>query len=113
MTVEYVMFIATDPEAEPYVAEEDDIAQWVARGVERGQLVKGDRLRGIEDATTVRMRDGELLVTDGPFTESREWIAGYDIIDVADLDEAIALAGSHPMARFGRIEIRPVWPLDL
>ena len=53
----------------------------------------------------------EVLVTDGPFTESKEWIAGYDVIEAADLDEAIEIASKHPMARFGRIELRPVWPL--
>lgn len=73
--------------------------------------VRGDRLRPIEDATLVRVRDGEVLVTDGPFTESKEWIAGYDLIEAADLDEAIEIASKHPMARFGRIELRPVWPL--
>jgi hypothetical protein len=51
-------------------------------------------------------------VTDGPFTESKEWIAGYDIIEAADLDEAIEIASRHPMARFGRIELRPHWPFE-
>ena len=68
-------------------------------------------VKAIEDATLVRVRDGEVLVTDGPFTESKEWIAGYDLIEAADLDEAIEIASKHPMARFGRIELRPVWPL--
>jgi len=73
----------------------------------------GDRLRPPEDATTVRWRRGEVLVTDGPFAETREQIAGYDVIDCADLDEAIEIASKHSMARFGRIEIRPFWPLEL
>ena len=72
----------------------------------------GDRLRPVEDATTVRVRSGELLVTDGPFAESREWIAGFDILDCEDLDEAIEIASRHPMARMGRLELRPFWPLD-
>jgi len=55
---------------------------------------------------------GEVLVTDGPFTESKEWIAGYDMLEAADLDEAIEIASKHPMARFGRIELRPVWPFE-
>ena len=57
----------------------------------------------------MRIRSGETLITDGPFTESREVIAGYDILECADLDEAIEVASKHPMARFGRIEIRPFW----
>jgi hypothetical protein len=59
----------------------------------------------------VRVRGGERLITDGPFAETREWIAGFDVIEAADLDEAIDIAAGHPMARFGRIEVRPVWPL--
>ncbi|HEV7565537.1 MAG: hypothetical protein QOD05_1664 [Microbacteriaceae bacterium] len=111
--MEYMMFVATDPEAEPYDPQQDNIEEWVRDVEARGVHVRGDRLRPIEDATTVRLRGGELLVTDGPFTESKEWIAGYDIIDCADLDEAIEVASKHPMARFGRIELRPAWPLEL
>lgn len=111
--MQYVMFVATDPEAEPFVAAEDNIGQWAAEVDARGVHVFGQRLRPVEDATTVRVRSGELLVTDGPFTESKEWIAGFDIIDCRDLDEAIEIAGKHPMARFGRIELRPIWPFDV
>jgi len=109
----YMMFVATDPEAEPFVAEEDDIGDWVADVDARGVRVFGERLRPVQDATLVRVRGGELLVTDGPFTESKEWIAGFDVLDCHDLDEAIEIAGRHPMARFGRIELRPLWPLDV
>jgi len=51
-------------------------------------------------------------VSDGPFAESREFIAGYDILECENLDEAIEIASKHPMARFGRLELRPVWPFD-
>ncbi|WP_327063149.1 YciI family protein [Leifsonia sp. Leaf264] len=109
----YMLFVATDPEAEPYDAEHDTIQQWVGEVYGSGIGVLGDRLREPQDARTVRVRDGELLVTDGPFTESKEWIAGFDIIECADLDEAVAIAGRHPMARFGRIEVREFWTLGL
>ena len=105
----YMMFVATDPEAEPYDPEADDADSWVAKHDAAGTRVVGDRLRPLEDATTVRRRDGKVLVTDGPFTESREWIAGFDILECADLDEASAVAAEHPMARFGRLELRPFW----
>ena len=72
----------------------------------------GDRLRPTSDATTIRVRSGELLVTDGPFTESKEWIVGFDILECDDLDEAIEIASKHPVARSGRIEIRPFWDED-
>jgi hypothetical protein len=110
--MQYVMFVATDPEAEPFVAAEDTVGEWVEEVDARGVHVFGQRLRPVEDATTVRVRSGQLLVTDGPFTESKEWIAGLDILECRDLDEAIEIASRHPMARFGRIELRPVWPMD-
>lgn len=106
------MFVATDPEAEPYDPDQDNIQEWFADVTARGVHVRGDRLRPVEDATLVRVRNGEVVVTDGPFTESKEWIAGYDIIQAADLDEAIEIASKHPMARFGRIELRPSWPFE-
>ena len=110
--MQYVMFVATDPEAEPFVPADDNIGEWVAEVESRGIHVYGERLRPVDDATTVRVRSGELLVTDGPFTESKEWIAGLDILECRDLDDAIEIASRHPMARFGRIELRPVWPFN-
>jgi hypothetical protein len=105
----YLMFVADDPEAEPYDAARDDAEDWVRRHDARGTRITGDRLRPVDDATTVRVRGDRLLVTDGPFTESQEWIAGFDILECRDLDEAIAVAAEHPMARFGRLELRPFW----
>ena len=87
--MKYMLFICTDPEAPQYVAAEDNIKEWGAEMDERGISLHGDRLRPVEDATTVRVRSGEVLVSDGPFTEAKEWIAGYDIIACEDLDEAI------------------------
>ena len=110
--MQFMLFIATDPDAQPYVEAEDTIGDWVQEVEQRGMSLHGDRLRPVEDARTVRVRDGRLLVTDGPFAETKEWIAGYDVLECADLDEAIAIAAKHPMARFGRIEVRPVWPLS-
>ena len=111
--MEYMLFICTDPSAPEYIPAEDNIGEWVAEMTSRDIARHGDRLRPVEDATTVVVRDGEVVVSDGPFAETKEWIAGYDIIECADLDEAIEVASKHPMARFGRIEIRPVWPLGL
>lgn len=108
----YMLFIATEPTAPKYDPAEDNIKEWVADNDAKGRTVMGDRLRPVEDATTVRVREGEVLVTDGPFTESKEWIAGFDVLECADLDEAIEVASRHPMARFGRVEIRPFWPFE-
>ena len=110
--MKYFMFVVDDPTAEPYSREEDNIADWVDEMDRRGINVHGDRLRPASSARTVRIRGGETIVSDGPFTEAKEFIAGYNIIECADLDEAIEVASKHPMARFGRIEIRPFWPFE-
>jgi len=112
--MKYLMFVVNDPTG---VTEADreaapDIATWGADVTARGKWVTGDRLRPVEDATTVRVRSGELLLTDGPFTESKEAIVGFDVLECDDLDEAIEIAAKHPMAYGGSIEVRPFWPLD-
>jgi hypothetical protein len=84
------------------------IESWLEEMQVRGVLRHGDRLTYVSDATTVRIRDRDLLVSDGPFAETREQIAGYDVIDCADLDEAIEVASKHPTAWYGTIEVRPV-----
>jgi hypothetical protein len=112
LNMRYMLFVATDPDAEPYDPHADNVGDWVAKHDATGKRVIGERLRPVEDATTVRRRGGKLLVTDGPFAETREWIAGFDVLECADLDEAIAIAAEHPMARFGRLELRPFWPIE-
>ena len=74
----------------------------------RGQYVDASPLHPISTATSVRVRDGKPLVTDGPFAETREQLGGYYMIDAKDLDEAIGIAARIPPARVGTIEIRPV-----
>jgi len=77
----------------------------------RGVLVARERLRPTALATTVRVRDAGLVVADGPFAETKEQIAGFYIIDCADLDEAIEIASRNPGAKHGTIEVRPVWEI--
>ena len=113
--VKYMMFVVADPDAAAEAEAEGTesevtIDEWLAE-VE-GKRVTGDRLRPVDDATTVRVSKGEVLVSDGPFTESKDWIAGFDIIECADLDEAIAIAARHPQAYGGKLELRPFWPMD-
>ena len=78
---------------------------------DRGAMVDGNPLQRTAAATTVRVRDGEALVTDGPFAETKEQLGGYYLIDVDDVDEAIELAAKIPSARLGSIEVRPVMPI--
>jgi len=75
---------------------------------QRGQLVATEPLESVQTATTVRMRDGQLLTTDGPFAETKEQLGGFFLIEAKDLDEAIAIAAEWPSARIGSIEVRPV-----
>jgi len=106
----YILFVCVDPAAETYVPQEDNIEDWVAEMDQRNVRVLGSRLKELKDARTIRRRNGKVIVTDGPFAETKEWIAGFDLLECANLDEAIEVASQHPMARFGRLELRPLWP---
>jgi hypothetical protein len=75
---------------------------------ESGKLVGGDALQPISTATSIRVRDGETLTTDGPFAETKEVLGGYYLIDVETIDEALEWASKIPGAQYGTIEVRPV-----
>jgi hypothetical protein len=104
--VKYMLFITADPTA-PLPEKIGDIEEWLDSV--KGRRLDGDRLQAASTATSVRSRNGKQVVTDGPFAETKEQIAGYDVIDCADLDEAIDIAARHPVAAWGTIEIRPFW----
>jgi hypothetical protein len=110
--MKYMMFVCTDTEPDTDRTDEPDIEVWVAQNDARGRRLQGDVLAPPSQATTVRVRNGELLVSDGPFTETKEVIVGFDLLECADLDEAIEVARAHPMARSGRLELRPFAGLD-
>lgn len=75
---------------------------------ERGQFVTGSQLQPIGTATSVRVRDGKELITDGPFAETHEQLGGYFLVEAKDLDEATSIAARIPSARTGTIEVRPL-----
>jgi hypothetical protein len=77
--------------------------------VQSGNFKAGDRLQPISTATTVRIREGKTLTTDGPFAETREQLGGYYLVEAKDLDAALAIAARIPSARMGSIEVRPIW----
>jgi len=108
MTMRYMLLICTDPAA-PEVDDAPDIDEWVEEMDRRRIRQLGEALAPSSDATTVRVRDGKVVLTDGPFAETKEQICGFDIIECADLDEAIEVARRHPMAYGGLIEVRPFW----
>jgi hypothetical protein len=85
-----------------------DSAQLARELHANGQYLAANPLHPVSTATSVRMRDGKRLVTDGPFAETREQLGGYFLIDAKNLDEAMAIAARIPAARVGTVEIRPV-----
>ncbi|MEO3810187.1 YciI family protein [Sphaerisporangium sp. B11E5] len=106
--MKYMMFVCSDTEPDTDTADLPDIHLWVSRNDAAGRRLDGSVLAPTSASTTVRVREGKLLVSDGPFAESKEVILGYDLLECADLDEAIEVARSHPMARQGRLELRPL-----
>jgi hypothetical protein len=113
----YLLMICNDETAEVALGPDEEaslIAEYGAFGEEmgrRGVLRGGERLRPTTDATTVRVRDGEVVITDAPFAETKEQIGGYFLVECKDLDEALEVASKIPGARTGTIEVRPIWEM--
>jgi hypothetical protein len=90
-----------------------ELREYRAFGQEHSQAIKGGHaLQPTRAATTVRVRDGKRLATDGPFAETKEQLGGYYLVEARDLDEAITMAGKIPGARFGSVEVRPILKFD-
>jgi hypothetical protein len=106
--VKYMMLVCTDTEPDSDTSSVPDVEDWVEENDARGRWLQGSVLAPASSATTVRVRDGQVLLSDGPFAETKEVIVGFDLLECTDLDEAIEVARTHPMARRGRIEIRPL-----
>jgi hypothetical protein len=109
----YLLLVATEPPATALteadwasmLEEYDKFATWAG---EKGRIIGGAALEDVSTATTVSIRDGRRIVTDGPFAETKEHLGGYYLIDVPSLDDAIETAFRIPGAAVGRVEIRPV-----
>jgi hypothetical protein len=109
--VQYILLIYSDENADAD-SDADVLRRYGAFTEEvrgNGKLVTADRLKPTTAATTVRIRNGETLVTDGPFAETKEQLGGYYVLDCENLDEALAYAAKIPTAESGSIEVRPVW----
>jgi hypothetical protein len=105
--VKYLMIVCIDPTIDR--ADDTgpvDVDAWVTEMDGRGVRLEGHPLEP-SDATTVRVRGGETLISDGPFAETKELMVGYDMLDCKNLDEAIEVASKHPLARRGAMELRP------
>ena len=105
----YMLIHAADPDL---AANWDDEAQaafasWIEETIRTRVNLQGSRLRPVADATTVKIRDGELIITDGPYAETKEQVAGYDLLECATLDEAVRWAASTPVPGRGRSRCAP------
>jgi len=101
---------ATDaPDPEAAAAEMEAYNEFGRYVAERGAMRGGEALQSSASATTVRVRDGRTLATDGPFAETKEVLGGFYVVEAADLDDAIGIAARIPGAGYGSIEIRPIW----
>ena len=110
--MKYLCLVYLD--AEHWNACSDASCDAYARQVgERRQLLAAEPLHAVHTATTVRVRNGQVMLTDGPFAETKEQLAGFYLIDAADLNEAIDIAAGIPPAKHGSIEVRPVRTLDV
>jgi hypothetical protein len=110
---QYLMLIYSPVEGGPTPAEIAEMSpKWDAytdRLREAGLLLGGDALQSTENATTVRERNGETQITDGPFAETKEALGGYYLVDAPDLDTVLEYAKDIPHVRYGSLEIRPIW----
>jgi hypothetical protein len=111
--MKYLMIHALDEDATPRTGsngEPLELAAWIEEMEARGVVLDGARLHPVSDATSVRAPNGTVVVTDGPFAETKEQVAGYDVIDCPDLDSAVAVAAAHPTTHVGSIEVRAFAP---
>ena len=106
----YMLIIHNDPTLHPVPGdpEWDQLMEDYAEFSNQLGTYTGDPLNDPSTATTVRVRDGETLIVDGPFEETKEWMSGYYVIDCDNLDQALKAAGMVPSAKFGSVEVRPV-----
>lgn len=112
--MKYMLLIYSEPDSGPAPGSPEADAEnsaYVALSTElatSGKLVSGEPLQGIDTATSITVRDGKAITTDGPFAETKEILGGYYLIDVPDLDEALRWAAKIPTAAHGTVEVRPL-----
>jgi|SRR5580698_4317761 hypothetical protein len=116
-TMKYLCLIYTDESQAAKMTKEEMGAMFAEYGAftesiqKSGQYIGGNPLQPVATASTVRVRNGKVSTTDGPFAETKEQLGGYYLIEAKDLNEAIQVASRIPSARFGSIEVRPIWAM--
>jgi hypothetical protein len=108
--MKYLCLVYLDEKRLDELPDEDCVA-YDAAIRKSGHCIASEALQSVQTATTVRVRNGKVAITDGPFAETREQLAGFYMIEAKDLDEAIQIASKIPPARVGSIEVRPVRPI--
>ena len=108
--MKYLCLVYLDERKLSEVPDEDCVAYDTAIR-KRGHCIASEALQSVQTATTVRVRDGKTSITDGPFAETKEQLAGFYMIEAENLDEAIRIAAQIPPARVGSIEVRPIRPI--
>jgi hypothetical protein len=109
--VKYVCLVYGDEQLLKTVSDSECVG-WGQKLRNSGRYVAAEALQSVRTAKTVRVRGGKPVITDGPFTESKEFLAGFYLIDASDLDEAVQIASQIPPARIGSIEVRPIRELQ-
>ena len=108
--MQFLMLVCRDTApVTPAPGPEGDVDEWVDTMGARGVRLAGDRLAPEGLAAAVRVRGGKVLVTDGPFLETKEILGGFDLLECRDMAEAIEVAAAHPFATRGVMELRPIW----
>ncbi len=108
--MKYLMLVCVDPSIEVSSGQHEKLERWL--GETKETRLFGNQLRPQEEAKVVRVRGGKPFVTDGPFAETKELIAGFDVLECDSLEEAVQIASRHPVAEFGAIDVRPFWAAD-
>ena len=106
--MEYLLLIRGDESAAAHA--DDGCGGWTEEMVRRGALRGGGGLRPPAEGKAVRIRRRQLLLSDGPFAETKEQVGGFCLIECRDMDEAVEVAAQHPAAGYGTIEVRELWP---
>jgi hypothetical protein len=107
--MQYLLIIAHDDSFTPTETLVKEILAWIKTMEGRGIRVYGNPLRPPSDATTVRVREGKVLLANGPFARSKEKMCAYELIECGSSEEAIDVASRHPMAKAATLEVRPIW----
>jgi hypothetical protein len=113
--VQYILLIYSNEDGDTDGTDDEDVLRRYGAFTQEvrdgGKLVASDRLQPTSAATTLRIRNGEALITDGPFAETKEQLGGYYVLECENIDEALAYAAKIPAAERGSIEVRPVWAM--